>query len=227
MNDLFRKLLKHPLGMSALFPPFASILFPALLLVSRAKPSDVEQALAQLPTAKGAATQGQQSDFGPETAKVISDRMHQHFLRNSLAEASTSVCILSGWLSDRVIDKDFRELLRDALMRGVDIFIGYGWESGGKHNARRASKVAFSVLRTLESDSTRNRYCGRLVVGKYPNHVKMLIVDCSILAIGSHNWLSNSQFRNRESSIVLDSPSIASIQCSQVKQIIRDNAVIP
>jgi len=55
---------------------------------------------------------------------------------------------------------------------------------------------------------------GGIEVKKAPSkfkimHAKLMIVDDAIVLIGSHNWSQNAMFYNRELSVVIQSPSLA------------------
>ena len=52
---------------------------------------------------------------------------HHTLLKRALSNAEQQVIILCGWVTDYVVDHEFKDLLTAALDRGVNVFIGYGY----------------------------------------------------------------------------------------------------
>jgi hypothetical protein len=79
----------------------------------------------------------------PNRVRAISGKKHREVLRRAIDGASDSLCILSGWISMSVIDPLLLQRVESALQRGVDVFIGFGYETKGKHCQRRAKMAHF------------------------------------------------------------------------------------
>lgn len=153
---------------------------------------------------------------------LLSDSSHYDYMLNEIGNAQSSIMILSGWISDKVIDKKFIDTLKSALNRGVRIYIGFGFEnSDGKHELSRPAKRALGALHHIKKN-----YSG-ISVGQFNNHQKALVVDKRRVVCGSHNWLSNRAFKNREQSFIIDDDSAAQAVFSHSSPIIRANPTFP
>lgn len=148
--------------------------------------------------------------------EIIAGSEHLDRFKRALAEAKTSICILSGWIGSPLLDAEIQRLLCAAVKKGVRIFLGFGWESGSGHEITPTAKSALSFLRRLDRT--------QVMVAQFANHEKMLVVDNAYFVIGSNNWLSNSTFRNSERSVLLRIPSLASEEARRVEAIVRQHA---
>lgn len=63
----------------------------------------------------------------------------------------------------------------------------------------------------------------RLRVGRFNNHQKILIVDQARVVCGSHNWLSNRAFKNREKSFIVEDRAVAQEAFAYVVPLITAN----
>jgi phosphatidylserine/phosphatidylglycerophosphate/cardiolipin synthase-like enzyme len=155
----------------------------------------------------------------------LQDSEHYPFLIDAIRAAKTRLVILSGWLSDRVIDDEFLRLLRDALRRGVQVLVGFGYEdSRGVHNALPGSDKALAGLLRVKHDLSGAP--GKLRVGRFNNHEKILVRDRDYVVCGSHNWLSNRAFINKERSFVVKDPALADQEFLRLSQRIAENEVL-
>ena len=152
---------------------------------------------------------------------------HRDFLLNAIDGAQESLCIVSGWLSKRVIDPELVERVKLAIERGVDIFVGYGYEYQGEHQEKKDSKFALAILRTVAKAAKKERWKGSLTVGRYATHEKVLILDKAVIVSGSNNWLSNASFVNDESSLIIENADLAKNEYVRVRKQVLANAVIP
>jgi phosphatidylserine/phosphatidylglycerophosphate/cardiolipin synthase-like enzyme len=159
-------------------------------------------------------------------AGTMYGRAHHDFMLNAIDDAQYSICILSGWLSKRIVDADFMEAISSAMCRGVDVYLGYGYEYQRGHEEKGDSKIALAVLRTAANDAMKASRPGSLKVGKFATHEKILLIDCSVIVSGSHNWLSNASHLNEESSLIVEDKNLAQQECVRVKKRIAENAVI-
>lgn len=106
--------------------------------------------------------------------------------------------IISGWLSDRVVNDQFCSLLASALDRGVNIHIAYG--ANDRDGQHRLSDTALKALARLKEIGGQRRK-GHLNVVQRATHEKCLAVDDQYAIVGSFNWLANAHYRDRETSL--------------------------
>ncbi|REC94862.1 phospholipase D-like domain-containing protein [Kushneria indalinina] len=134
------------------------------------------------------------------TAKssLIQGRDHHNELTHALQTARKELMIVSGWLSDRVVNDQFCGLLASALNRGVNVHIAYG--ASDRDRQHRLSETAIKALERLKEIGDRSRK-GRLTIVQRPTHKKCLIVDKRYAIVGSFNWLANAHYRDRETSL--------------------------
>lgn len=142
--------------------------------------------------------------------EVIRDQQHKDELLGAVANAKTSLAIVSGWIRSYVVDRKLVGLLTEALARGVDVFIGYGWQrSDGTHDSDRSVTVARQRLEKLSTTAQRKTGWGQLTLKEIPTHEKVLIKDSDYVICGSNNWLSNKNFKNQEQSIKIWDETLA------------------
>ena len=127
-----------------------------------------------------------------EIKRIYDVEEHVKLLRKALQNAEYHVIILCGWITDYVVDDEFKKLLADCLKRGVNVCIGYGYQSYNERVSNPAQKEAEEYLERLKEWCSKVDPKGMLLVRKYPNHSKVLIRDNKYAVMGSFNWLSNS-----------------------------------
>jgi phosphatidylserine/phosphatidylglycerophosphate/cardiolipin synthase-like enzyme len=172
------------------------------------------------------ATRERLRTLDPTHLEFISGREHQRLLHQGIQASRDQLCVLSGWISHKVVDSVFLGELESALMRGVSVFLAYGFEdSQGTHSESRTTKQALSSLRGLQQKSERYGYRGKLHVGKFPNHEKILVKDHNFVVCGSNNWLSNTRFRNSERSVVVRHPDFARAEGERVAKLVSEHPV--
>ena len=116
----------------------------------------------------------------------------QEFIK-ALMTAKHTLCVLSGWATSYVVDKEFQHLLRECLIRGVDVYIGYGYQISKNSKPKKGfEKEAERNLKELNEWCALEKTKGILIVRYFPNHSKLLICDDRYAINGSFNWLSNS-----------------------------------
>jgi phosphatidylserine/phosphatidylglycerophosphate/cardiolipin synthase-like enzyme len=124
---------------------------------------------------------------------VTSHQEHRDLLVLALKEAETRVCILCGWATSYVVDKEFKSLLWAALERGVNISIGYGYTAAGEPKPRKQTETeAEAIFTALLKEVADKQPAGSFQIRKFPNHQKILICDEKFAVCGSFNWLSNA-----------------------------------
>ncbi|WP_445619880.1 phospholipase D-like domain-containing protein [Kushneria sp. Sum13] len=129
---------------------------------------------------------------------LIQGRDHHEELTHALQIARKELVIVSGWLSDRVVNDQFCGLLASALERGVNVHIAYG--ASDRDGQHRLSDTAFKALNSLKATGAQSRK-GRLTIVQRATHEKCLIVDKRYAIVGSFNWLANAHYRDRETSL--------------------------
>ena len=154
--------------------------------------------------------------------QLLSGVEHVSYMRSVIQSSTKSVTILSGWLSARVVDRDFVKLLRGKLKESVCFHIGYGWQdSQGAHKASRGLEEALAGLQKLAND-----FPNQLKVAEYATHEKMLIIDGNLVVFGSANWLSNREYKNSERSIVVMDATIAESEEHRISELVQKNRVV-
>jgi len=158
-----------------------------------------------------------------DSVTPISNSKHHELLVKSIKRGRSSILILSGWVSSSVIDADFKDLLFDALQRGVNVYVGYGYQdSMGRHSEGERTQEAESRLRELQA--LGESVPGNIVVGKFGTHAKVLIIDREVMVCGSHNWLSNRYGRNDELSVYVTHRDLATHAFDYFRTLIESNA---
>lgn len=124
---------------------------------------------------------------------VTTHQEHRDLLVLALREAETRVCILCGWATSYVVDREFKSLMWAALERGVNISIGYGYTAAGEPKPRKQTEAeAEAVFTALLKEVKDKQPVGSFQLRKFPNHQKILICDDKFAVCGSFNWLSNA-----------------------------------
>lgn len=141
--------------------------------------------------------------YNVDKVKEINGIEHYNFLITSIKKAKFRVMIFSGWISGNVIDKEFMNILEDAMKRGVDVYIAFGYKSytTSESMEENTRKALDNISRTFYNPNNL-QYKDKLHIYKFPNHTKILLVDDSYVVVGSANWLSNRRYVNKEHSVI-------------------------
>lgn len=152
--------------------------------------------------------------------KPISDDQHNKVLLDALALSEHTLCILSGWISQAVVNRRFLKLLESALNRGVNVYIGYGYvdSKGVHHHRKNTDNALYDLYRLMFKYRTKNK--GNLFIGRYSNHEKMLVLDEKYVICGSYNWLSNHKAMNKERSYRYKSTKVAILETSRITKMV-------
>lgn len=162
-----------------------------------------------------------ESKIGLRASKFLEDSEHYDYLLKNIEQSKTRLVIMSGWISEYVVDYAFLILVRKKLDQGVKIYIGYGYQDHkGNHKQLGRSKVAIIALRKL-----MNQYPGQLFIASFATHRKMLLVDSSCVAIGSANWLSNRKYRNSECSSIHKDYETIEYHATRAIKLIEENLI--
>ncbi len=131
----------------------------------------------------------------------IRDDEHLTALFQAIRGARSHLYIYSGWVRSHVVDV-IKTDLTAALCRGVDVYIGYGWESPSGNSGEDPNQN--HAVEQIERIGDSGAQSGRIIVQRFRNHSKLLICDDTYVICGSANWLSNTQFHNREVSVRIE-----------------------
>ena len=66
---------------------------------------------------------------------------HRSQLIDALKNTQRKLCILSGWATSYVVDNEFKEYLRILLQKGVNVYIGYGYQSKNENKPPRHYEI--------------------------------------------------------------------------------------
>jgi phosphatidylserine/phosphatidylglycerophosphate/cardiolipin synthase-like enzyme len=148
---------------------------------------------------------------------ITTPEEHRAFFLRTMKEASDSVIILSGWATDYAVNDEFKSLLKSALARGVNVFIGYGYQRKGDKPPPNYHKQASRDLSEIAGWCAKTNTKGHLKIRKFPNHAKMLIKDDEFAVNGGFNWLSNvGRSHNQERSWVIYNRDFVTAERDQI-----------
>ena len=131
---------------------------------------------------------GAQQDAKPA---ILNTEEHRQALRDAIAEASSSLIIISPWLRTAAVNEEFIGWIRKALDRHKDlrVTIGYGIEGTGGKPRDAGIRDQDAALKTLRKLVQYSR--GRLRIVDIGNtHEKLVICDNRYVIITSFNFLS-------------------------------------
>ena len=147
---------------------------------------------------------------------------HQDALFEQIRSARNTLCITSGWINDRVVNRDFLAALRAALKRGVLVAIAFGYAS--KHDpqplASDAERAFKELSRIVRSTAVNGK--PRLFIAIVPIHAKVVVRDAEVAIVSSSNWLSNAAFYNAERGVLLQDAAFALQMQRSVMLLVED-----
>lgn len=144
-------------------------------------------------------------------------QQHREKLLETLDNAKERIIILSGWVMNYSVNDEFRSKLRNALVRGVDVFIGYGYKSQNESLKKETYNYSVNYLQELQEWSSTEKTKGILEIFYYPNHAKILISDQDYAIYGSFNWLSNGgETINEERSCVISKKDFVGLEARNI-----------
>ena len=155
----------------------------------------------------------------PDRIEKIRGKNHLVTLESAIVDSQSTLYILSGWVSSAIIKGHVVSLIKKALERGVNTYIGYGYEFKGEH---KRSKNAEEALKTLEQIKIEADSRGKLYINEFPNHEKIILVDNKYIICGSNNWLSNRYFFNSENSYKIFDQQLVISEGSRIKELNLD-----
>ena len=159
--------------------------------------------------------------------KVLSNlSQHRQIFFNTLGQATNSICILSGTATSYVVNEDFKISLSEALKRGVNVYIGYGYKSNHHDQQKKEYELtAESDLKKFVNDAKQENNKGKIFLAEYKNHSKILICDDDYVVCGSFNWLSNASGQNVERSYIIYDKKVILKESQLIKKFIKDHSI--
>ncbi len=156
----------------------------------------------------------------------INDSEHIQELISTLQNANQTVCILSGWMSSKVITYEMTKIFEQALERGVNIYIGFGWGStvndcDSLNTMYKTNQNALKIMFNMQRKYNHTGGAGRLYIGYFPTHQKILLQDDDFIICGSNNWLSNAEFKNHETSVKVYSKDLIVSERHRIKGLVE------
>jgi hypothetical protein len=156
-----------------------------------------------------------------KTEFVTGPEEHYNVFKCALKEARVSLCILSDCIGNLLLDPDIQTLIRQAIDRKVNIYLGFGWESSSSgRDISNVARDALSFLKTLQQCSPGSGR-GRVKVSRFTNHEKVLVVDDQYVIIGNNNWLLNTKYHNNKRSIKVFSHRYAVEEQQRIQTLTR------
>jgi len=133
--------------------------------------------------------------------RAIEDIEHHDYLIENIGSSEIRLIIISGWITQHVVDSAFLRLIGEKLEQGVKIYIGYGYQDyKGNHDEFGGSQAALTSLQEL-----MQQYPDQLFVACFATHEKLFLVDSKSVAIGSANWLAKRNYDiNSERSVIIE-----------------------
>lgn len=154
-------------------------------------------------------------------SSFLEDSEHYDYLLKNIAQSKTRLVIISGWISEYVVDNAFLILIRKKLDQGVKIYIGYGYQDHqGNHKPLGRSQVAINALQNLMS-----QYPEQLFIACFATHRKMFLLDSNCVVIGSANWLSNRKYKNSECSSIHKDYETVEYHAAQAIKLIKEKLI--
>ena len=130
---------------------------------------------------------------------------HRKKLLETIDNSQNTLIIISGWARENAMNDEFRNKIKKALNRGVNIFLGYGYKGYSEEENEKHRIASKKVINDLQERSSDISSIGLLRSRYYPEHSKILICDDQYAIYGSFNWLSNKgeYSKNNETSCVI------------------------
>lgn len=122
------------------------------------------------------------------TIEVLEMHQHRPKLLEALNSAIKEIILISPWMTPTAVDEEVIKAVGNALTRGVDISIGYGFAKlvdTQDYKLKQEEQVAQKLMLIARGKK------GSLGLFRFNDvHSKVLICDESFMIISSFNWLS-------------------------------------
>ena len=150
------------------------------------------------------------------TVRFLNTYDHPRFLDDALVNSKVRLLIISPWLRSSVLTPDRVRRLQLLLIRGVDVFIGYGIEEDDVREPLSPDDA--KLIASLELIAKQHANFRFVRLGD--EHSKLLISDSRFIIVGSFNWLSFRGDRRRrhrgERSVLCSAPDKIEEQFQEV-----------
>ena len=135
---------------------------------------------------------GKNNDEQPAARTLEGSPEHRKYLCEAIERAEKCITIRSGFISTYAVDSELLKLVERALSRGVHIIIEYGYQYyRGMPEDQQDVSLAVERLKDVSSRFKMNG-SSPLKIVRTPTHIKEVAIDDLEIAIGSFNWLENS-----------------------------------
>ncbi|AMP07647.1 hypothetical protein [Collimonas pratensis] len=127
------------------------------------------------------------------TLKTIRCHEHQPLLKKALLSSKSRLLIVSPWIRDQVVNKEFVTSLESLLRNGVKVYIGYGLveeQARGRAVDPAKQKPPITQQAKRELDGLVRRFPNFTFTFVGNTHRKLLISDNKFAVSTSFNWLS-------------------------------------
>ena len=128
-----------------------------------------------------------------KTLKVVRCHEHPTLLRKALGTSQKRLLIISPWIRDQVVDRNFIGSLEALLRNGVHVYIGYGLsedDGKAKANDQARSKLPISKRAKADLEALQGRFKNFRFRFVGNTHRKFLVCDNKFAVSTSFNWLS-------------------------------------
>ena len=163
----------------------------------------------------------------PGSRPMLLETKQEHYdaLFDQIRAARTTLCITSGWINDRAVNRDFLNALRAALKRGVLVAIAFGYASkyDPKPLAGDAQRAVEELSHIVRATAVNGK--PRLFIAIVPIHAKVVVRDAEVAIVSSSNWLSNTAFHNAERGVLLQDAAFALQMQRSVMLLVEDATV--
>jgi phosphatidylserine/phosphatidylglycerophosphate/cardiolipin synthase-like enzyme len=147
-------------------------------------------------------------------------------LNDTLENASSRVLIMSGWASGYVIDAEFISKCIRLLSKGVELHIGFGYDSSTDKRMPEWEKKGRGQIGKLMRTAMEQKLDTLLFVYEFDNHYKSLVKDSDYFLTGSINWLSNNRGKNFERAWKNEFPALAEKEFEDCVSLMRPKKVL-
>jgi hypothetical protein len=148
-----------------------------------------------------------EEELSSYTVRVLNTYDHPRFLDDALLNSTSRLLIISPWIRRAVMTATRMRRLQLLLVRGVEVFIGYGIEEDESRDPLMPDDL--EAGRALEELAKQHDNFHFVRLGD--EHSKVLLSDTKYMIVGSFNWLSfrgDRRKRHRgERSILCTSPA--------------------
>jgi hypothetical protein len=123
----------------------------------------------------------------PGIVELLRDKAIRPRFLKILNQATQVILIVSPWMTEQVVDQDFKRRLKDLAQRKVLVLLGWGI---ARHQSLEERAPSQALLDSIQSIHTPDGVPAVAVWWLGNQHSKDILVDWSIHMTGSHNWLS-------------------------------------